>query len=85
MGILGPVIRAEVGDTINVTLRNSLLSHNISIQPHGVMYTKANEGEAYNDGTTGINTIWAQLQIQPIWETAHEESQTINVLFNETI
>ncbi len=55
MGLLGPVIRAEVGDTINVTLRNNLRSQNVSIQPHGVMYTKANEGDAYNDGTTGAD------------------------------
>ena len=53
MGLLGPVIRAEVGDIINVTLRNNLLSQNVSITPHGVMYTKNNEGDAYNDGTTG--------------------------------
>ncbi|XP_038057042.1 hephaestin-like protein [Patiria miniata] len=55
MGILGPVIRGEVGDEIRVTLRNNLNSHNISLQPHGVRYNKANEGQAYNDGTSAAD------------------------------
>ncbi|XP_055986016.1 hephaestin [Sorex fumeus] len=49
LGILGPVIRAEVGDTINVTFYNRA-SRPFSIQPHGVFYEKNNEGTIYNDG-----------------------------------
>ncbi|XP_071476118.1 hephaestin-like protein [Diadema antillarum] len=50
LGILGPVIRAEVGDTIRVTFRNNgNFTH--SIHPKGVLYNKTNEGMNYEDGT----------------------------------
>ena len=52
LGFLGPVIRAEVGDEISVTLMNGA-GRNYSILPHGVMYDKANEGSGYDDGTDG--------------------------------
>lgn len=47
--ILGPVIKAEVGDTILVTFFNKA-SWPFSIQPHGVFYGKASEGTWYHDG-----------------------------------
>ncbi len=37
LGFLGPVIRAEVGDTIKVVFRNNG-SHPYSMHPHGVIY-----------------------------------------------
>jgi FtsP/CotA-like multicopper oxidase with cupredoxin domain len=46
LGILGPVIRAEVGDTILVTFLNRTSSTH-SIHPHGLRYDKDNEGAAY--------------------------------------
>ncbi|NXF44692.1 HEPH protein, partial [Oceanites oceanicus] len=49
LGILGPVIKAEVGDTILVTFVNKA-SWPFSIQPHGVSYGKAWEGMWYHDG-----------------------------------
>nr|XP_055194401.1 hephaestin isoform X6 [Nyctereutes procyonoides] len=49
LGILGPVIRAEVGDTIQVIFYNRA-SQPFSIQPHGVFYEKDYEGTVYNDG-----------------------------------
>uniref|UniRef100_A0A8C0KVW9 Hephaestin n=1 Tax=Canis lupus dingo TaxID=286419 RepID=A0A8C0KVW9_CANLU len=48
LGILGPVIRAEVGDTIQVIFYNRA-SQPFSIQPHGVFYEKDYEGTVYND------------------------------------
>jgi manganese oxidase len=46
LGILGPIIRAEVGDTVFVTFLNrSEMPH--SIHPHGLHYDKNNEGAAY--------------------------------------
>ena len=54
LGLLGPVIRAEVGDRILVTLKNNTLIP-VSLHPHGVLYTKANEGARYPDGTTGAD------------------------------
>ncbi|XP_062998189.1 hephaestin [Elgaria multicarinata webbii] len=49
LGILGPVIKAEVGDTIQVTFANKA-SWPFSIQPHGVFYGKEWEGTPYQDG-----------------------------------
>jgi FtsP/CotA-like multicopper oxidase with cupredoxin domain len=52
LGILGPIIRAEVGDVIKVFFRNRA-SRPYSIHAHGVLYRKDSEGAAYNDGTIG--------------------------------
>ena len=49
LGFLGPVIRAEVGDTILVTFRNNG-THPYSMHPHGVLYDKSSEGAPYSDG-----------------------------------
>ncbi|XP_068001032.1 ceruloplasmin [Melanerpes formicivorus] len=46
LGLLGPVIKAEVGERIRVTFRNNA-SRPLSLQPHGVSYRKAHEGAAY--------------------------------------
>ncbi len=43
MGILGPQLRAEVGDTIRVHFLNKT-DRPLSIHPHGVLYDKDNEG-----------------------------------------
>lgn len=50
LGMLGPVIRAVVGDSIKVVFRN-LGSHPYSVHPHGVEYAKDSEGAGANDGT----------------------------------
>ncbi len=52
LGILGPVIRANVGDTIKVVFRNNLKDMTTSLHPHGVFYEKASEGTHYEDGTS---------------------------------
>jgi len=49
MGMLGPVIRAEVGDTIKVYFYNKT-SFAFSIHPHGVAYDRDSEGSMYSDG-----------------------------------
>lgn len=49
LGILGPLIRAEVGDTVKVVFRNNTKII-CSMHPHGLAYTKANEGAFYADG-----------------------------------
>lgn len=56
LGILGPIIHAEVGDTIKVVFKNNA-SRPYSIHPHGVLYAKADEGSAYNDGSTGASKL----------------------------
>jgi hypothetical protein len=51
-GILGPILRAEVGDTIRVVFKNNA-THSYSMHPHGVFYNKDSEGSSYDDGTSG--------------------------------
>ncbi|XP_004834476.1 ceruloplasmin isoform X1 [Heterocephalus glaber] len=46
LGILGPVIWAEVGDTIKVTFHNKG-PYPLSIEPTGVRFSKDNEGTYY--------------------------------------
>jgi manganese oxidase len=50
LGILGPTIRAVVGDTIRVVFKNNT-PFPASIHPHGVFYRKDSEGAPYADGT----------------------------------
>lgn len=52
LGMLGPLIRAEVGDIIQVIFKNNT-ALDVSIHPHGVFYAKDSEGALYNDGTNG--------------------------------
>jgi FtsP/CotA-like multicopper oxidase with cupredoxin domain len=48
LGLMGPLIRAEVGDTIVVQFRNDT-SKPYSIHPHGVSYERDSEGTPYPD------------------------------------
>jgi hephaestin len=48
LGILGPLIRAEVGDTIVIHFRNNA-SQPYSMHPHGVSYDRDSEGTPYPD------------------------------------
>lgn len=50
LGMLGPVIRGVVGDTIKVVFKNNL-DRPASVHVHGVFYDKASEGAPYDDGT----------------------------------
>ena len=54
LGMMGPVIRAVVGDTIKVVFRNNT-PYPASVHPHGVLYTKSSEGAPYADGTSGAD------------------------------
>lgn len=51
-GMLGPTIRAEVGDKIKVVFRNRTRIPQ-SVHAHGVFYDKHSEGTPYADGTRG--------------------------------
>uniref|UniRef100_A0A7N8XUM8 ferroxidase n=1 Tax=Mastacembelus armatus TaxID=205130 RepID=A0A7N8XUM8_9TELE len=50
LGILGPVLRAEEGDTLRVTFLNKA-DRKYSIQPHGLHYDKLFEGSADKSGS----------------------------------
>jgi manganese oxidase len=54
LGLLGPVIHAEVGDRIEVVLRNNT-PYPVSLHAHGVRYAKDSEGSPYADGTSGAD------------------------------
>ena len=46
LGILGPIIRAEVGDVVRVHFLNRARGH-YTVHPHGLRYTKDQEGAFY--------------------------------------
>lgn len=52
LGVLGPIIRAEEGDTVIVHFRNNSRQGSFGVHPHGFRYTKDNEGAHY----TGVNS-----------------------------
>ncbi len=54
LGILGPLIRAEVGDTIVVVYKNNA-SFPSGLHPHGVFYDKDSEGAPYVDETKDLD------------------------------
>uniref|UniRef100_A0A8C6WLD8 ferroxidase n=1 Tax=Neogobius melanostomus TaxID=47308 RepID=A0A8C6WLD8_9GOBI len=57
LGILGPVLRAEEGDTLKIIFKN-LADRNYSILPHGLHYGKSSEGASYIDvhfSTVGVD------------------------------
>lgn len=54
LGFLGPLLRAEVGDTIRVVFKNNA-RFPATLHPHGVSYDKDSEGAPYNDGTSGAD------------------------------
>lgn len=54
LGFLGPVLRAEVGDTIVVVFRNNA-SFPASVHPHGVFYDKGSEGAPSSDASNEVD------------------------------
>lgn len=54
LGILGPVLRGEVGEVIKVVFKNNATKP-YSMHPHGVFYDKNSEGSPYADGTSGAS------------------------------
>jgi FtsP/CotA-like multicopper oxidase with cupredoxin domain len=51
LGALGPIIRAEVGDTIKVVFKNKTnTGRGYTVHPHGVLYDKSSEGAPYVSG-----------------------------------
>lgn len=57
LGLLGPVIRANVGDKITVVFRNKTDDLQTSIHPHGVFYRKDGEGVPYHDGSPAADHL----------------------------
>ncbi|GAB0494957.1 hypothetical protein MMPV_006254 [Pyropia vietnamensis] len=57
LGLVGPILRAEVGDTLRVTFLNRAEAFPHSMHPHGVWYTKGNEGAPYEDGSASTDEV----------------------------
>ena len=51
LGVLGPFIRAGVGDVVKVVFKN-MATRSYSIHPQGLKYSKSNEGMKYMDGVS---------------------------------
>ena len=56
LGLLGPVIKGGAGDTIKVVFKN-LATRKYSIHPDGIIVNKENDGERYEDGTSGDSKV----------------------------
>ncbi len=76
LGILGPLLRASVGDTLRIVFRNNA-SHPFSMHPHGVFYQKDSEGAPYADGTAeeqkgddGVPSGGTHVYVWPVPERA---------------
>ena len=52
LGILGPVLRASVGDTIRIVFKNNTRDKIVTMHTHGLFYDKSSEGTLYSDGTS---------------------------------
>ena len=84
LGYLGPLVRAEVGDTITIVFKNNL-TFPASLHPHGVFYEKTSEGAPYSDGVDPAKKSAAPGAIQtytwPVPEragpTTHETSSVL--------
>jgi FtsP/CotA-like multicopper oxidase with cupredoxin domain len=86
LGILGPLLRGAVGDTIRVVFRNNA-THPHTMHPHGVFYNKDSEGAPYADGTQktdqaddGVPTGGTHVYVWPIPERAgpaHGEGSSV--------
>lgn len=50
LGFLGPLLRAEVGDTLRIVFKNNT-RFPASMHPHGVFYDKTSEGAPSADGS----------------------------------
>jgi hephaestin len=50
LGLVGPILHAEVGDTIKIVFKNNA-THPFGMHPHGVLYAKDSEGADYNDSS----------------------------------
>uniref|UniRef100_A0A8C2IK92 ferroxidase n=1 Tax=Cyprinus carpio TaxID=7962 RepID=A0A8C2IK92_CYPCA len=61
LGILGPILRAEIGDTLQVMFMNKA-DRIYSIQPHGLHYDKPFEGINVFECTVGIKRNGYQVQ-----------------------
>ncbi|WAR20253.1 HPHL1-like protein [Mya arenaria] len=57
MGIVGPIVKGEEGDSVKILFKNMANKQSFSIHPHGFFYNKQGEGALYEDGTFGADKL----------------------------
>eukprot|EP00163_Fabomonas_tropica_P025344 TRINITY_DN4376_c0_g1_i3.p1 TRINITY_DN4376_c0_g1~~TRINITY_DN4376_c0_g1_i3.p1 ORF type:complete len:798 (-),score=201.74 TRINITY_DN4376_c0_g1_i3:2315-4708(-) len=67
LGLAGPILRAEVGDTVRVTVRNTS-PYTIGLNVQGALVDKANEGRVYFDGSSTGSTIAPGATATVVWK-----------------
>jgi hephaestin len=73
LGLLGPLLRASVGDTIRVVFRNNT-RFGVTMHPHGVFYDKDSEGAPYagakDTARDGVPSRGTHVYVWPVPERA---------------
>ncbi|KAG7331178.1 hypothetical protein KOW79_005147 [Hemibagrus wyckioides] len=72
LGILGPVIRAQIRDIIKVVFKNKA-SRPYSIYPHGLTIDKASEGVNYPDGGNQTHAVQPGETYTYVWRVIEED------------
>ncbi|XP_028846857.1 coagulation factor V isoform X2 [Denticeps clupeoides] len=72
LGIIGPVIRAQIRDKIKVVFKNKA-THPYSIYPHGLTINKDNEGANYPPGGNQTHAVQPGETYIYIWTVAEED------------
>uniref|UniRef100_A0AAQ6INU1 F5/8 type C domain-containing protein n=1 Tax=Anabas testudineus TaxID=64144 RepID=A0AAQ6INU1_ANATE len=83
LGILGPVIKAEVGQSIIVVFRNNA-NRPYSIHPNGVSYTKQSEGLSYDDGSQSWYEYDNEVQPNTTFTYSWKVSSSVGPLQDES-
>ncbi|XP_019723281.1 coagulation factor V isoform X2 [Hippocampus comes] len=72
LGILGPVIRAQVRDVIKIVFKN-MASRPYSIYPHGLTIKKSEEGMNYPEGGNKTHAVQPGETFTYVWRVAEED------------
>ncbi|XP_061647973.1 coagulation factor V isoform X2 [Phyllopteryx taeniolatus] len=72
LGILGPVIRAQVRDVIKIVFKN-MASRPYSIYPHGLTIEKSEEGVNYPEGGNKTHAVRPGETYTYVWRVAEED------------
>ncbi|XP_061679795.1 coagulation factor V isoform X2 [Syngnathoides biaculeatus] len=72
LGVLGPVIRAQVRDVIKIVFKN-MASRPYSIYPHGLTIEKSEEGVNYPEGGNKTHAVQPGETYTYVWRVAEED------------
>ncbi|XP_051937688.1 coagulation factor V [Hippocampus zosterae] len=72
LGILGPVIRAQVRDVIKIVFKN-MASRPYSIYPHGLTIKKSEDGMNYPEGGNKTHAVQPGETFTYVWRVAEED------------